>query len=131
MALLNKDAILKADDMVFEDIPVPEWGGDIRLKTMTGTQRDAFEDKSMDQRGKDPKMNLTNFRARLLALCIVNEDGRRVFSDGEITLLGQKSANVLERLFNKAREMNGMDDKDVEELTKGFSDVPKEVSTSD
>lgn len=131
MGLLSKEAILKAEDMATEDIEVPEWGGTIRLTTMTGTQRDSFEDKSMDQRGANPKMNLVNFRARLLAICIVDDSGRRVFSDSEITLLGQKSAAILERLFSKARELNGMNEKDVEELTKGFSDAPNEGSTSD
>lgn len=131
MGILGKDAILAAEDVKFEEVPVPEWGGTVRLKSMTGTQRDAFEDKSMDQRGDNPKMNLTNFRSRLLSLCIVDGNGERCFSDVEVPLLGQKNANVLERLFVRAREMNGMDDKDVEEMTKGFSGGPNEDSISD
>jgi hypothetical protein len=131
MALLSKDAILKAQDMVTEEVPVPEWGGSVLLRTISGTQRDSFEDKSMIQKGESRKLNLINFRARLLALCIVDDSGRRLFSDGEITLLGQKNAAVLERLFDKARDMNGMSDKDVEELTEGFGNDPSEDSTSE
>lgn len=130
MTLLGKDAILAAKDLNHSDMEVPEWGGTVRLITLTGTQRDAFEDKSMIQKGDSRKINLVNFRARLLSLCIVGEDGQRVFSDVEVNLLGQKNAKVLERLFDKAREMNGMTEDDVKELTEGFDDDPSEDSTS-
>lgn len=133
MELFSREEIDKAQDLIFEDVPVPEWGPNkgVRLITLTGTQRDAFEDKSMIQKGDSRKLNLINFRARLLSLCMVDANGQRLYSDVEVPLLGQRNAKVLERLFDKAREMNGMSEKDVEELTEGFGDVPNEDSTSD
>lgn len=139
MALFTKAQILKANDLTWKDVPVPEWDeegvtepGEVRLLSLTGTQRDDFEAKSVTQ-GKSgtQKMNLTNFRARLLALCMVDENNKRVFSDIDVTLLGQKNAGVLERLFDIAREMNGMSEKDVEELTENFGETPSDSSTSD
>lgn len=133
MSLFTKSEILEAKDLEFEDVPVPEWGAgkEVRLMSLTGTQRDSFEDKSLVQKGTNAKMNLVNMRARLLALCIVDENGKRMFSDIEVNLLGQKNAKVLERLFSKAQEMNGMTEKDVEDLTEGFSGDPSEASISD
>jgi hypothetical protein len=131
MGLLSKDMILKADDLVTEEVSVPEWGGEVLLKSLTGTQRDAFEDSTVDQRGQNQKMNLVNLRARLLSLCIVDENGRRMFTDVDVFELGGKNAKVLEKLFDKARSMNGMSDDDVEEMTKGFTDGQSEPSTSD
>lgn len=131
MGLLSKDMILKADDLVTEEVSVPEWGGEVLLKSLTGTQRDAFEDSTVDQRGQNQKMNLVNLRARLLSLCIVDENGRRMFTDVDVFELGGKNAKVLEKLFDKARSMNGMSDDDVEEMTKGFTDGQSELSTSD
>jgi hypothetical protein len=132
MELFSKEEILGADDLSFEDIPVPEWGPNkgVRLMSLTGTQRDDFEDKTVIQKGGDQKMNLINMRARLLSLCIVDANGKRIFSDVEVPLLGQKNAKILERLFDKARNMNGMTEEDVERLTEGFGDVPSEDSTS-
>lgn len=133
MSLFTKSEILEAKDLEFEDVPVPEWGAgkEVRLMSLTGTQRDSFEDKSLVQKGANAKMNLVNMRARLLALCIVDENGKRMFSDIDVNLLGQKNAKVLERLFSKAQEMNGMTEKDVEDLTEGFSEGPNEDSISD
>jgi hypothetical protein len=139
MTLITRAQILKADDLTWEDVPVPEWKEkdetdipEVRLLSLTGTQRDDFEAKSVTQgKGGTQKMNLSNFRARLLALCMVDESNKRMFSDIDVNLLGQKNAGVLERLFDKAREMNGMSEKDVEELTEDFSKTPNDSSHSD
>ena len=42
MNILSKDAILAADDLPRETVHVPEWGGDVYVRTMSGTDRDAF-----------------------------------------------------------------------------------------
>lgn len=132
MELFTREEIDQAKDLRWEDVPVPEWGPNkgVRLITLTGTQRDSFEDKSMIQRGDSRKINLVNFRARLLAMCMVDQNNQRLYSDVDVPLLGQRNAKVLERLFDKAREMNGMSEEDVKELTEGFDDAPSEDSTS-
>jgi hypothetical protein len=128
MAILNRDLILAADDMKTIDVEVPEWTPEgqevasVRLRTLTGGERDKFESDMIDQRGKSNKMNLVNLRARLVALCAVDESGQRMFGDKEVTLLGSKSASVLDRLFTAAQKLNGMTQQDVEELTEGFED---------
>ena len=41
--LLTKDAILQAQDSKLEKLEVPEWGGHVFIKSMSGTERDNFE----------------------------------------------------------------------------------------
>lgn len=123
MGLMNKQAILDVDDLKTEDIEVPEWGGAVRLRTLTGGERDKFEADSMTMNKKGtPQMNLVNMRARLVALCAVDEGGKRMFSDSEVTRLGSKSALAINRLFDAARKLNGMTEEDVEELAEGFDE---------
>jgi len=43
LTLLTKDAILAAEDAVFEDVHVSEWGGTVRVKALSGLERDRFE----------------------------------------------------------------------------------------
>lgn len=105
MGVLNKAAILSAEDLKTETVAVPEWGGDVRVRTLTGTERDAFESGLVADGGK---RNLDNLRARLLALAIVDDHGARVFTDGDAMLLGGKSAAVLDRLFDVAQRLNGI-----------------------
>jgi hypothetical protein len=132
MALLGRNAILEADDLKTEDVPVPEWGGEVRVRMLTGEERDAYE-ASMVEMKKDgsAKSNRENVRARLLILCIVNEQGEQMFNRADIKLLGRKSAKALERVINKVNELNGITDEELDSLAEGFDNAPSEDSTSD
>lgn len=132
MTLLTRDQILDAKDLRTEDIAVPEWGGKVRIRTLTGTERDKFEASMVEMR-KDgtAKRNVENVRARLVALCIVNEDGEMVFNNADIRILGGKSAAALDRVAAACNELNGFSDADVEELAGNFDSAPSESSTSD
>jgi hypothetical protein len=118
MTLLTKDQIIGADDREFVEVDVPEWGGMVRLGSMTAAERDAFEAQFVDFKGKGKAKGdaLKNFRARYVARCIVDEEGEPLFSAADMKALGDKSAAVISRLFDEASKLNGMSDKDVEEL---------------
>ena len=128
--ILSRDDILKADDLETEDVDVPEWGGVVRIRGLTGTQRDAFEASVVKMNGTNKQYNLTNLRARFVALCVVDADGKRLFTDADVKQLGEKSATALERVWTAARKLSGMSEDDVEELAEGFADGQSDGSTS-
>lgn len=129
--ILTRDAILQAEDLPRELVEVPEWGGCVYVRALTGAERDAFEASVVEQRGKSTKMNLRNIRAKLVALTIVDEEGTRLFSDADVKLLGQKSAAALDKLFEVAQRLSGLKDEDVEELAKNSEDDLSEDSIFD
>ena len=53
---LSRDDILKAADNEPEEVDVPEWGGSVLVRGMTGRERDAFEVSLMQpgRRGGGP-----------------------------------------------------------------------------
>lgn len=116
--LLSKEQILGSDDLAFEDVEIPEWGGAVRVKTMTGTERDDFEASVFGTDEKDTKAKFQNFRAKLLVRTLVNENGNRLFEDSEVEVLGKKSGKILDPLYTVALRVNGIGKKDVEEMTK-------------
>lgn len=130
MSLLSRDQILKSEDLETRDVDVPEWGGTVRVKSLTGRERDEFEQSTVEGKGKNVRQNLTNFRAKLVALAVVDEDGHRLFEPKDVNYLGIKNAAALQRVFNVAAELCGMTDKDVSDLTENLSDDPSESSTS-
>ena len=113
--MLNREAILKTDDLPRELVQVPEWGGDVYVRTLTGTERDAFEQSMV---GKKSKMNLDNVRARFAVLTICDEAGQRLFTDDDAKVLGDKSAAALDRVFAVAQRLNGFSSEDAEDLAK-------------
>lgn len=130
MGLLSKDAIWQAEDTQIVDVAVPEWGGSVRLRGLSGKERDAFEAASVQQIGNDVKVNKQNFRARLIAACAINEDGTPLFDKGDVIHLGQKSAKALDRLFDECLSLNGMKPDDVKDLTENLDDGQNGNSTS-
>jgi hypothetical protein len=122
--VLTRDAILGADDLPKEKVEVPEWGGEVYVRTMTGAERDAFEKQWAG--GKVPD----NVRAGLVAKTVVDESGTRLFKDSDVTNLGAKSALVLDRLFDVAQKLNGLSKRDVEVLEKNSERIPPDSSAS-
>lgn len=131
MALLTRQAILEAIDLPQETVEVPEWGGAVIVRGLTGAERDAFEAVFVGPDGQTKRDGLANFRARLVALSCVDEVGERLFGDGDMAALGCKSALALQRVFNAARRLSGLSRGDVEELTKNSDDGQSGDSTSD
>lgn len=130
MAMLSREQILEAKDLTYRELSVPEWDGDVRIKMLTGAERDEFESSTVEMKGNKPTQNLKNLRARLVSLCLVDEAGAPMFSRSDVGRLGQKSAAALERVFQACMDHNGMSDKDIEELTEVFDEGQSASSTS-
>jgi len=129
--ILDRDSILSADDMPRELVSVPEWGGDVYVRSMSGFERDAFEASLTVDKTSDKAVNMRNIRARLGALCMVGEDGQRLFSDKDVDALGRKSARALDRVFDVAQRLNGLRNEDVEEMAGNSDAEPGDGSISD
>ncbi len=106
MERLSKEQILKADDLPYTDVPV--WGGIVRVRTMTARERDEYEGSIYETSGTEIKFNRTDFRAKLVAKCAVDESGKRLFTDADVAALSAKSAKEVSILFDKAQELNGL-----------------------
>ncbi len=115
-ALLTRDAILAAVDVQTEDVPVPEWGGTVRVRGLSGTERDGYELWIIQGKGRNRDINIRQSRAKLVALTIVDADGKRVFDEADVALLGKKSALALQRVFDKAAALSGLDEETLEKI---------------
>ena len=114
-----KETILGSDDLPIEPVDCPEWGvpdGTLFIRSLTGKQRDDFEQSMVTGRGKNVKTDMQNIRAKLVARCLSDKDSNVIFGPDDIEALGDKSAAALDRCFNIAQRMNGLTDQDVKEL---------------
>lgn len=119
--MLSVDEILALDDLPREKVSVPEWGGDVYIRTMRGDERDEFEGIEAQFRktkGKGSPQAMRGFRARLLVYTVCNEGGELLFKPEQAAALGGKSSAIVSRLFDVAAKLNGFTSEDVEELEK-------------
>ncbi len=118
--LLTRQEILSIRDIRTETVFVPEWGGTVRIKAMTGKERDAWETALFQIDGKDVKMNKENLRAKLVALTVVDEAGQRLFTEADVEALGSKSASALDRIYQASQKLSGLTPDDIKEMEKNL-----------
>jgi hypothetical protein len=128
--VLSKDQILRADDMDFEVVDVPEWGGKVRIKTLTGNERDAYEQSIIDQKGNVNGPKLYGASARLVALTAVDDDGKLLFTQADAKALGEKSAQALNRVFEVSMRLSRLTKEEVEAMVGNSAGAQSEPSTS-
>lgn len=125
MAYLNADSILHADDFVYADVECPEWGGTVRIRSLSGAQRVTLK-KAIDA-GQD------DIDEMLCVMCIVDEDGNRILNRSQIGELSKKNTKAITRVAIKALEISGMRDpsKAVKDAEKNSGTTPSGDSSFD
>ena len=132
MVLLDRAAILAADDIRYETVDVPEWGGTVRVRSLTGSERDKYDAESwaLPSGGKDAKGALTDFRVRRVAKAIVDENGASLFSEHDIAALGAKNGAVIDRIDDVVTRLSGMNQEAVKAALEALSGGPNGGSGS-
>lgn len=115
---LSKELIIQAEDIVLEEVDVPEWGGSVFLVPMTGTERAEVEienSKHIDNGGLHK-----DFRDKFLARTLRDAQGRRMFDTIEegAEILGKKSGAVTNRIFDKSWKLSGFRNEEIKEFEK-------------
>jgi len=127
MRLLSKAAIVAAEDLKHEDVDVPEWGGTVRVRVMTGTERDAFR-TAIAAAGDLP---VGRFSVILLASTLIGEDGALLFTPEEIDQLAEKSGSSIDKPAVVAMRLNGLGGTAVEDAAKNSASGQSDDSGSD
>lgn len=120
-----RQAAEESCDLPSEPFPTPEWpkaDGHLFLRGITADEHDAHDIFLAHHVSSLPNNALklgTTFRARVAAMGLVNESGERVFSHSaeHLAILGKKGP-VVERAYDRVRELSGMTVEESEELEK-------------
>jgi len=113
--VLDRAGILAASDNVIEAVHVSEWGGVVHIRTISGADREAYENAvTLAQKGG--RLDARGLRGKLLVRCICDEAGELLFTENDIAALAKKSARAIECLFDAAQHLNGLTEEDVEGL---------------
>ncbi len=116
MGALSRAAILAANDRPLTPVDVPEWGGSVFVRVMSGAERDSYESGLVGADGKSRDMR--NLRARLVVRVACDEAGARLFADEDADALGSKNADALDRIFTAAVRLNQIGAAQVADLGK-------------
>lgn len=111
---LTRDDILNADDLRIEVVQVPEWGGVVHIRTLTGLQREKYVESIRRVTGSGRKQSveiiLQQSGAKLAAQTICDERGNLLFKETDIPKLSAKSSRALQRVIDASARLNGLDE---------------------
>ena len=122
MTTISKEAVLAAQDIKIEEVQVPEWGGSLCVKVMTGPEREDYSVGLARQVGPKGEVETVEQRqamkSGLLQHTVCDENGVLVFTKEDMPAIMGKSSVVLDRLFSKAMDLNGLSELARQELLK-------------
>lgn len=123
----SPDEIWGLNDLATEDVPVPEWGMLLTVRALSGSERDKFVSSLTDA---DGNLVTDDETAKLVALSVVRDDGKRFFSDDDVKKLTRKSGAALRRLAAVSQRLSGLGRQEDKALEKNSGDSPSDASPS-
>lgn len=117
-----RDLVLSAK-LPRERVSVPEWGGDVFVRVMTGLEREQFEAEHLRDPNKD-------FGARLTIATLCEEDGTPCFTPTDLPAVQSLASTALARIIPIAMRINALSKADVDELEKNSSAIPSDSTPS-
>ena len=111
MPLLSADAILKADDLPWEDVDVPEWGGTVRVRRVMA--------EDFYQYVGNGDGTTKNKIPRFCALAMIDENGKPLFTPEQAEALGKKSYRAMDRVHEVAKRLSGFGE-EAKSIEKNF-----------
>src|SRR5215472_16588203 len=118
---LSKDAILAKDDLPVEELFVPEWNDTVRVRALSGRDRDELEMSMLVERDGEMVRDAANGRAKIAVRALVDESGNRIFANGDANELGKKSGAALDRIMDVAARLSKLGEEQIKETAENFS----------
>ena len=122
---LTAESILQAEDFSYADVECPEWGGTVRVRSLSGAQRVTLR-KAIDAGQSDVD-------EMLCVMSIVDEDGNRIFNRNQIGELSKKNTIAITRIAKRVLEISGLrePEKSVKDAEKNSAETESEGSSFD
>jgi len=118
---LSKEQILSSNDLKTIEVEVPEWGGTVLLKELSGAERDEFETMCYNEsKGGKIEINPVGLKAKILVSCAVDEEGNRLFTLDDVEALNKKNGAAINKLYEEAQKVTKLTDVNLEELAKNL-----------
>ena len=111
-----RETILASSDLPQQSVECPEWGQTLNVRTLTGSERDDFENAVQSAGKTKGGMDLRGLKIKLVLLTLCDEDGELLFDATDALVLNSKSSKVIDRIFQVAQKLNGLTAEDAEEM---------------
>lgn len=115
-SVLGRDAILARKSVPLKQQRVEAFGGTVIVQEMRAREKDEYEQSMVAGKGKNQAVNIRNGRAKLVVLSVVDEAGKRIFTDADVVLLGELPVADIDRICEAAQALSAVSDEDIQNI---------------
>tara|TARA_R100000152_G_C6782231_1_gene219178 strand:- start:7194 stop:7592 length:399 start_codon:yes stop_codon:yes gene_type:complete len=132
MTVASREALLKLCERRYATVDIPEREVTVRIQSLSESEKSQYETCLIAKNGKGiMRERLQDATRRLLALCIVDDAGERIFSDGDLSALANLDAFVSSRIYDACQEHCGFNKGDIDDTVKNSEQISVDDSTTD
>lgn len=130
--IATRDQLLSATTAKrrYRTVILPAAGLAVRIQSLTEGELSEYQSSALrfgsDGNPKVVRARLLDANCRLIALCVVDGDGRRLFTDEDFILIRQWDAKDAQLLYQACAIHCGINTGDIEELVKNSATTPVE-----
>lgn len=125
LSLLTKEQILAKRERRYKDVPIPELGGSIRIRSLKAAEISAWQASMLDPKTGEPCVKRQKQgRERLVAISAVNDNGTLMFSKDDLESLNQIENSIVGRIAVESQKFSGIDQDDYEEILGNSEGTP-------
>lgn len=100
-----RSELLALDDLRTKQVTVPVWNREVRIREM-GLQESLAMFAGNNVKDGKVTLDAEDF-ARVVSCCVIDDDGKRVFTDKDIPALARKNRRALMFLYNEITGLSG------------------------
>ena len=134
MKLASRDQLVALCQRRYIEIEIPEANLNVRLQSLSEKEKSDYETKLISKNGRGIlKDRLADATRRLICLCVVDENGNRLFQDSDLDVIANMDSFVSSRIYEACQEHCGFNKTDIETAVKNSDrlEVADEDSPTD
>lgn len=122
MALLSKSQVLAAEDDNYQVVDIPEWGGEIRIRGLTGAEWAKVS--AFDKDAQRQKLQPVCTDALMVVMGAIDDRGMALFTEGDLPSLSKMNAGILRYLSERIFRLSGIGDDEQAAMAKKLNRTP-------
>lgn len=119
--LLSIEEVTAVEDITYDVIDIPEWGGKIRIGSITAEDMMEWVESNEGEARRTAGL-------RLIVKSLVDEEGNRIGAPNLLQVLKKKNNAVCTRIVERILKLNQLNPKASEELKNASSEAPTGAS---
>jgi len=123
--VVGREAFMKPTVRRYRNIDIDGFGL-VRIQSLNEREWAEFEMSAVASKGGIIRKRVEDARRRLIALCVVDEEGHRILSNADVPSLENLDGSVAAHLFDACQKHCGFEDNEIEDLVKNSEGIPDE-----